>query len=78
MTAERYTVVFTGLFDMKKPGEYSYLVLDECTVEEDKHKLRRGRPPYEEFGQEIGFQDLPEECQDLVIEVYLDLWGLVG
>lgn len=76
MTAERYTVVFTGLFDLKKPGEYPCLTMGEHPVEGGNRELDRGRPPYGEFGWEIEFSCLPERCQELVIEVYVDLWGL--
>ncbi len=74
MTAERYTVVFTGLFDVKKPGEYPYLTMAE--EPDDSHTLSRGRPPYEKLGREIGFLDLPEECRHLALDVYLGLWDL--
>lgn len=76
MTAERYTVVFTGLFDLKKPGEYPYLTLGEHPIEDGNYELRRGRPPYGKFGLEIGFHDLPEECQALVFDVYIRMWDL--
>lgn len=37
---------------------------------------RLGRPPYAEFGREIGFSDLPEPCRELVLERYRRLWDL--
>lgn len=76
MTAERYTVVLTGLLDLKKSGEYPYLTMSRDPRGEGSHELRRGRPPYKEFGREIEFQDLPKRCRKLVKELYLDLWGL--
>ncbi len=76
MSAGRYTVVFTGLFDLKKPGEYPYLILDEHSVEDENYELYRGQPPYRELGGEISFQDLPESCRTLVLDVYASLWGL--
>jgi hypothetical protein len=78
VTAERYTVVFTGLFDLKKPGEYPYLTTGEYPEAGANYELHHGRPPYGEFGREIGFQELPDECQELVTKVYLGLWGLKG
>ena len=78
MAAERYTVVFTGLFDLKKPGEYPYLTLGEETPESGGYSLHRGRPPYGELGQEIGSRELPLGNQKLVTEIYLNLWGLTG
>lgn len=76
MTAERYTVVFIGLFDLKKPGEYPYLTLDGYPTESGGYELHRGRPPYKEFGQEIRFQDLPQGSRVLVLDVYTRMWGL--
>ena len=77
MTAERYTAVFTGLFDLKKPGEYPYLYMGkEPLAPEDSYALRRGRPPYERMGCEISFDDLPEDCKRMVLDVYRDLWNL--
>ncbi len=76
MTAERYTVVFTGLFDMKKPGEYPYLTIGKDPEASGNHRLHNGEPPYGKFGGEIEFRDLPEECQTLVLDVYAKMWGL--
>ena len=68
--------MFTGLFDLKKPGEYPYLTMGEHPIEHGNYELHRGRPPYGEFGRETGFQDLPEECQALVLDVYAGMWDL--
>ncbi len=76
MTAERYTVVFTGLLSLKKPGEYTYLSMSGDPLASGGSSLRRGRPPYERMGCEISFEDLPEDCRRLVLDVYRDLWGL--
>ncbi len=38
--------------------------------------LHRGQPPYERMGCEIPFENLPEDCQRLILDVYQDLWGL--
>ena len=76
MTAERYTVVFTGLLSLKKPGEYPYLSMSGDPLASGGNSLRRGRPPYERMGCEISFGDLPEDCRWLVLDAYRDLWGL--
>ncbi len=76
MTAERYTVVFTGLLSLKKPGEYPYLSMSGDPLAPGGSSLCRGRPPYERMGREISFEDLPEECRRLALDVYRDLWGL--
>jgi hypothetical protein len=76
VTAERYTAVFTGLFDLKKPGEYPYLSTSGDPFAAGGSFLHRGRPPYERMGCEISFEDLPEDCRRLVLDTYLDLWDL--
>ena len=76
MTAERYTAVFTGLFDPKEPGEYPYLVMGGDAPWNGGNALRRGRPPYGRMGREIRFEGLPEECRRLVLDAYRELWGL--
>jgi hypothetical protein len=76
VTAERYTVVFTGLLNLKKPGEYLYLYMSGDPLASGGSSLRRGRPSYERMGCEISFEDLPEDCRRLVLDAYRDLWGL--
>jgi len=75
--AERYTAVFTGLFDLKNPEEYPYLCMaTEPLALDGSYALRRSRPPYERMGREISLDKLPEDWQRLVLDVYRDLWGL--
>jgi len=76
VTAERYTAVFTGLFNLKKPGEYAYLSMSGDPFEVGANSLHRGRPPYKRMGREISFEDLPEDCRWLVLDTYLELWDL--
>jgi hypothetical protein len=70
----RYTAVFTGLLDLKKPGEYPYLVMDG----EGNGVVRRGRPPYDRMGVEIRFDQLPEAPRTLVLTHYRIVWNLAG
>jgi hypothetical protein len=77
VTAERYTTVFTGSFTDRKPGEYLYLTMGEDQpATGGGYTLHRGRPPSGRLGREIAFQDLPERCRRLVLDVYRELWGL--
>lgn len=76
MTAERYTAVFTGLLSLKKPGQYTYLSMDEDSLELGGYTMKSGRPPYGELGREISFADLPEGCKSLVLETYRKMWNL--
>ena len=61
---------------MKRPGEYLYLTMSDEPLGPGGSNLGRRWPPYERMGCEIGFSDLPEGCRRLVLETYLDLWGL--
>ena len=76
MTAGRYTAVFTGLFDLKRPGEYPYLTMDDSEAGGEEGSLRRGRPPSGRMRQEIPFDALPEEHRAAVLDAYRRLWGL--
>ncbi len=67
-------MVFTGLFDGRKPGEYTYLSMSDDGSEDAE--LRTGVPPYEWMGREISFDGLPEACRERVLGVYRKLWGL--
>jgi hypothetical protein len=70
---ERYTAVFTGLLELKKPGEYPYL-----RVGDDGHSagMRTGRPPYSRLGREVAFDDLPESARGEILRLYQDMWDL--
>lgn len=70
---ERYTAVFTGLLDLKKPGEYPYLRMGD---DGPSAGLRRGRPPYSRLGREVEFEDLPERVRGEILRLYQDMWNL--
>jgi hypothetical protein len=76
VTAERYTAVFTGLLSLKKPGEYTYLRMSDDPLVSGHYTFYQGRPPYTELGQEISFGDLPEDCENLVLDTYRQMWDL--
>ncbi len=76
MTAERYTAVFTGLLSLKKPGEYTYLRMSDDPLVSGHYTFYQGRPPYAELGREISERDLPEDCKNLVLDTYREMWDL--
>ena len=76
MTAERYTAVFTGLLSLKKPGEYLYVRMDDNPLGSGSYTVSRGRTPYGKLGREISFEDLPEGCKNLVLNIYEEMWNL--
>ena len=65
--------MFTGLFDLKRPGEYPHLVLDG-----EAEELRDGRPPAERMRREVSFGELPEEARRGVMRIYRELWNIGG
>jgi hypothetical protein len=66
--------VFTGLFDLKEPGEYPYLVVEES----GEGAILRGRPPAELVRHEVSYEELPEGARRRVLEAYRGMWGLRG
>jgi len=76
VTAERYTVVLTGLLSLKKPGEYTYVRMSDDPLGTGGYSISRGRPPYGQLGREISYIDLPEDCNRLVLDTYKKLWNL--
>ncbi|QIN83546.1 hypothetical protein GBA63_13550 [Rubrobacter tropicus] len=66
--------MFTGLFDLKKPGEYPYLAMDVF----GRGEVLRGKPPAERIRDEVAFEDLPEGVRGRVLEEYRRMWGLEG
>ncbi len=68
--------MFTGLFDLKKSGEYPYMLLDGESGGEGE--IHRGKPPAERIRDEIAFEDLPEDARWRILEAYREMWGLRG
>ncbi len=81
-TADRYTVVFTGNYTYKTGRQHWYLGMSGNPF----HPLGIGQhgesntqidyPSYSHLGKKIKFQDLPEKCQECVLQTYDHLWDL--
>jgi len=82
---DRYTVVFTGNYDKDIPGygkSYQYVGMSSspshpqgfCQHGECPHII--DWPTYGHLGKKIRFEDLPEDCQKVVISDYRHLWKL--
>lgn len=69
---DRYTVIFTGSFPGRRPGEYPYLTGGE----HESGAVTRGRPPAERLGREVEFSELPERVQRRTMREYRRLWNL--
>ena len=68
--------MFTGLFDLKVPGEYPYMLLDGETGGDGG--ISHGKPPPELIRREISYEELPEPVRRRVLEAYRGMWGLRG
>ena len=77
---DRYTVVFTGNY--KGRDGCDYLGMSENPYHPQgfgQHGWNASPidyPRYSHIGKKIRFQDLPEDCQTLVITNYKDIWNI--
>jgi hypothetical protein len=81
---DRYTVVYTGRYRHKTGGAQWHVGMSA----EPFHPQGFGQhgesmvdidwPTYGHLGKKIKFDDLPEDCQNLVMSDYLYLWDLPG
>ena len=69
-------MVFTGFFDLKKPGEYPCMPLDGKTGVEGG--INHGKPPPELIRHEVTYEELPEPVRRRVLEACRGTWGLPG
>jgi len=80
-TIDRYTVVFTGRY-RGHGGEFMYLGMSSNPTHPQgfgQHGFSQDqidRPTYGHLGKKISFDDLPADCQELVLSDYLVIWGL--
>jgi len=78
---DRYTVVFTGRYTHKTNGAFWYVGMSGNPFHpqgfgqhgETNHQPC-DRPSYGHLGKKIKFEDLPKDCQKLVMDDYLYLW----
>lgn len=90
--ADRYTAVFTGNYSGKVRGWCQYVVMNEIpyhplygVCQHGEHSKiididKWGFPPNygksNHLGLRIKFQDLPKDCQEIVLSDYKELWNL--
>jgi hypothetical protein len=83
---DRYSVIFMGHYDMG--GNSLYLGMSSCPYNpqgfcqhgevggqfspEDKEWVEEN---FSDWGKIISFYDLPDQCKELVMAVYKDIWG---
>ena len=89
-TADRYTVVFTGHYTHKTGGGHWVLGMSEnpfhpafgvCQHDETERACDVNRSGFApaigrrcHLGKRIKFQDLPADCQRIVVDDYRELW----
>lgn len=81
-TLDRYTVCFTGHYTHKTGGQF----WDVCMNASPFHPQGIGmhgenpeqidRPSYRHLGKKIAFDQLPVDCQKLVLSDYVYLWSI--
>jgi hypothetical protein len=81
-TLDRYTVVYTGHYTQNTGGQF----WDVCMNASPFHPQGIGqhgessypidRPTYGHLGKKIKFNQLPEDCQKLVLSDYVYLWSI--
>ena len=83
-TADRFTVVFTGRYGHKTGNETWIIGMCEapyspqgvCLHSPLPYNERPDFPTYGHLGKKIKFDDLPKDCQKVVLEDYKYLWDL--
>ena len=87
---DRYTVVFTGRYrrykkledERKLPKYYVYLAMCANPFHPQGFGQRGegnsliDKPSYKHLGKKIKFNDLPADCQKLVINDYVNIWNI--
>lgn len=80
-TADRYCVVYTGNFRGRgyrchyvSMGSAPYNPAGFC--QHGEHTSIIDYPSYSHLGKKIAFDDLPPDCQDVVLRDYVDIWEL--
>lgn len=82
-TADRYTVCFTGRYTHKTSGDFWHLGMSSDPFHPQGigqmgwSQTPIDRPVYSHLGKKIKFEDLPQNCQKLVIARYGYLWDIV-
>ena len=80
-TMDRYIVIYTGNFP-GRGGQCFFRGMSKAPCSPQGYGIMESqreiidRPAYGHLGKPISFEDLPEECQKLVISDYKAFWSL--
>lgn len=79
---DRYTVVFTGRYKQNTGGVFWFLGMSSNPFspqgfgQHGESEDQIDTPSYGHLGKKIKFEDLPEDCQKLVLKTYVYLWDI--
>lgn len=80
-TIDRYTVVYTGNYRRKTSGQYFCVGMSAWPFHPQgfgqygESRTPIDRPRSRHLGRHIEFEELPVDCQKLVQQDYVELWG---
>ena len=81
-TYDQYTVVYTGHYTHKTGRQHWSVCMSEHPFHpqgvgmHNEYPYQIDRPSYGHLGKRIKFDDLPEDCQKLVLQDYVYLWDI--
>lgn len=81
-TADRYTVIFTHAQSFYTKGWFPVLGMSASPFHpqgvgmHNEYNSPIDRPSYKHLGKKIRFQQLPYDCQALVLQDYKDYWDI--
>jgi hypothetical protein len=81
-TADQYTVCFTGNYTKNTGGEFWNLFMNAMPFSpqgigmSNSESFQIDKPSYKHLGKKIKFDDLPDDCQKLVLQDYVYLWNI--
>ena len=78
---DRYTVCYTGNYRGKTDwfqyvGMSTYPFHPQGFGQHGESETQIDRPTYGHLGKKIKFEDLPQDCQKLVLQDYKEIWKL--
>lgn len=84
VTADRYTVIFTGRYRHQTGGSFWYLCMSSMPFhpqgigQHGESDRQIDYPSGGHLGKRIRFETMPEDCQRCALQTYRDLWDLEG
>jgi hypothetical protein len=77
-SADQYTVIFTKK-RLQEQGDFMYLGMSANPYDSQgicQHGFMIDAKVYSHLGKKIGFSDLPNDCREIIIKEYIELWDL--